>query len=119
MLVEELQPERQASYSPLFQVMYVPQNITMEATELPGFAISPVELENPTAKFDLTLETAETKEEFIVSLDHNTDLFDSSPVKKMLDHFKVLMERIVENPGQSISALPLLTEAGRHQVLVE
>jgi Non-ribosomal peptide synthetase modules and related proteins len=54
-VVEALQPQRSLSHSPLFQVMFVLQNVPFEALELPGLSLSPLALESVTAKFDLTL----------------------------------------------------------------
>ena len=54
-LVEELQPERSLSHTPLFQVMLVLQNAPAEALALPGLRLSRLEVGDETAKFDLTL----------------------------------------------------------------
>ncbi|RMF30995.1 MAG: non-ribosomal peptide synthetase, partial [Chloroflexi bacterium] len=62
MLVEALQPQRDMSHSPLFQVMFVLQNVPLEALELPDLTLRPVDVDRGTATFDLTLSMAEGPE---------------------------------------------------------
>ena len=118
-MVEELKPERNLSHHPLFQVMFVLQSQVLQAQELSGIRAEPVAIESRTAKFDLTLEMIERAEGILCSLEYNTDLFDPNTVAGMLGHFQTLLEGLVANPEQKISALPLLSEAERHQLLVE
>ena len=118
-LVEELHPDRDLSRSPLFQVMFAHQNVPRQTFELPGLTVSPVEINNDTAKFDLSLYTRDETQGLKASLEYNTDLFDAATVKRLLGHFEVLLEGIVANPDQRLSELPILTEAERHQLLVE
>lgn len=118
-LVEELQPERDLSHSPLFQVMFAFHNTPSELWELPGLAITPLEVHNDAAKFELTLDLKETSEGIKGGIEYNTDLFDATTIARMLGHFQTLLEGIVANPEQHISNLPLLTAAQQHQQLVE
>jgi hypothetical protein len=75
-LVEELQPERTLSHSPLFQVMFHLQNAVTESLSLSGLSMSQLEVELQTAKFDLSLSMAESEEGLIGTFNYNTDLFD-------------------------------------------
>ncbi|MEH2232807.1 MAG: amino acid adenylation domain-containing protein [Nostoc sp.] len=118
-VVEALQPERNLSYSPLFQVMFVLQNTPPGKLELPGLTLTPLEIENPTAKYDLTLLMTETEQGLTASLEYNSDLFDRATITRMAGHFQTLLEGIVANPQQRVSELPLLTIPERHQLLVE
>ena len=54
-LVEEVQPQRTLSYGPVFQVVFALQNTPASAVELCGLSVSPLAIEDGTAKFDLTL----------------------------------------------------------------
>jgi amino acid adenylation domain-containing protein/non-ribosomal peptide synthase protein (TIGR01720 family) len=117
-LVDELQPERNLSYNPLFQVMFVLQNTPDVKLELPGLTIT-LENEDVAAKFDLTLSIEETEQELIGSWEYNTDLFDAATIKRMVGHFQTLLEAIVANPQQRVSELSLLTATERHTLLVE
>ncbi len=118
-LVEELQPERSMSHSPLFQVMLVLQNAPGTRLQLPGVSLETMEVESGTAKFDLLLSLAEEEQGLAGWLEYNTDLFDAATIERMLSHFEVLLESVVSNPEQQLSELPLLTAAEREQILVE
>ena len=118
-LVEELQPERSLSHSPLFQVMFVLQNAPAGHRELSGLTLSPVQLDNNTAKFDLSLSMTEQAGGIKGSLEYSTDLFDEATIIRMSGHFQTILEGIVTNPEQSVSDLPILTEAEKHQLLIE
>jgi microcystin synthetase protein McyA len=119
MLVEELQPQRNLSHTPLFQVMFVLQNAPMSALELPSLTLSYLPIDNGTAKFDLTLDMTETVEGILGTFEYNTDLFQESTIKRMAGHLQTLLEGIVANPQQRLSELSLLTASEEHQLLCE
>ena len=116
-LVEELNPERSLSYSPLFQVMFVLQNAPKQANLLSLYEES-MQLEAKTAQFDLLLSVNEKDETLIGLWNYNTDLFDAATIERMTAHFETLLEGIVDNPQQPIAQLPLLTTDER-QLLAE
>jgi len=118
-LVEALQPERNLSHQPLFQVMFALENAPMSALELPSLTLSSLNIDSSTAKFDLTLSMEDTEQGLVGSLEYNTDLFDVATISRMLEHFQTLLEGIVANPEQPLSDLPLLTQPERQQLLVE
>ena len=118
-LVEEINPERNMSYSPLFQVMFVLQNAPMEEVNLPRLTLSPVEIESSIAKFDLTLSLAETAEGLKGNWEYNTDLFEEKTIERMMGHFQVLLEAMVANPQEKVAKLPILTQEEEHKILVE
>src|SRR5262249_14131300 len=117
-LVEELQPERSLSHTPLFQVMLVLQNAPMAPLDLPGLTLTPLALESHTAKFDLTVSLAETAEGLHGVREYNRDLFAPATIHRMAGHFQRLLEVLVAAPQQHVSQLPLLTEAEWHQLQV-
>jgi amino acid adenylation domain-containing protein len=118
-LVEELQPKRSLSHSPLFQVMFVLQNAPSEALKFGGLSVSPVSVDSETAEFDLFLSMSESTKGIKASLEYNTDLFDAATIDRMLGHFQVLLKGIVDYPEVPIGILPLLTDAERHQLVSE
>ena len=122
MLVEALQPQRNLSHSPLFQVMFALQNmppLRLQAGADDGLSISPVSAHSGTSKFDLTLFMIESGERLSGALEYNTDLFDDATIERLAEHFRTLLGGIVADPDQRLSALPLLTEAERRYLLVE
>jgi len=118
-LVEELQPERSLSHQPLFQVMFALQNVPDEPFELTGLKLSPVAIDEETARFDLSLNLAERENEIVGTLQYKTDLFDAATVERMTGNFLTLLESIVANPEQSIALLPLLAEEERRRIVQE
>jgi amino acid adenylation domain-containing protein len=118
-LVEELQPQRDLSNTPLFQVMFGLQNAPISALELSGLNLRFLGRNPGTAKFDLTLFIEEAAEELIGVLEYNTDLFEEATINRMAGHFQQLLAEIVANPDRPLSELPMLTEAERQQLLVE
>jgi amino acid adenylation domain-containing protein len=118
-LVEELHLARTLSRNPLFQVMFVLQNARLETLEAPGLTVTPLEVDNGTTHFDLTLHIADTGHQLIATLAYNTDLFESATIARMLRHFTMLLETVCASPGLRLSELPLLTEAERQHILVK
>jgi amino acid adenylation domain-containing protein/non-ribosomal peptide synthase protein (TIGR01720 family) len=119
MLVEALQPERDTSHTPLFQVMLMLQNAPMKAMELSGITLSSMEVETGTAMFDLTLAMEESRDGLRGAIEYNADLFDAATIRRMKIHFRTLLERVVADPDQPISAVSLLTAAEQRQILIE
>ncbi|MEW5861365.1 MAG: amino acid adenylation domain-containing protein [Cyanobacteriota bacterium] len=118
-LVEVLQPDRDLSRNPLFQVLFALRNVPTQTLELPGVTLSLEEMESQTARFDLVLNLSQEAEGLTGIFEYNKDLFDASTVQRMAGHFQTLLESIVANSDRSISTLPFLTQPERHQLLVE
>ncbi|MEG5173406.1 amino acid adenylation domain-containing protein [Microcoleus sp. B3-D7] len=118
-LVEELQPERDLSYSPLFQVGFALQNGLTQTLELPGLTLNSHEIDTGTANFDLMLFLEETDRGLTATWEYSTNLFQPSTIARMHGHFQILLEGIIANADTPISELPLLSDRERHQLLVE
>src|SRR5205823_3020614 len=82
-LVDELQPDRNISRSPLFDAMIVLQNTPHEGRELPGLEVEEVELPTVTASFDLSIEFTELGGELYGAVTYRTDLFDATTIQRM------------------------------------
>ncbi|MFM2060612.1 MAG: hypothetical protein RLZZ507_282 [Cyanobacteriota bacterium] len=118
-LVEELQPQRNLSHTPLFQVMFVLQNAPISAVELSGLTVEPLTSEGGNAKFDLTLLAEETDSGIRVGWEYNTNLFNAETITRIGNNFQTLLEGIVANPQHKITELPLLTPKEQHQLLID
>jgi amino acid adenylation domain-containing protein len=118
-LVEDLRPTRDPSRNPLFQVSFALQNATRTKLELSGLTLSPLEVHSGTTKFDLSLSILEGADGLKATWEYDVDLFDSTRISRMMDHFEILLEGIVDDPSRRLSELPLLTTSERQQVLVE
>lgn len=118
-VVEELRVQRDPTRNPIFQVMFVLHNSSLQTFDLPGATLTPVESDSETAHFDLTLQIADTGQGLTATFIYNTDLFEAATITRMLGSFQTLLQAVVEDPEQRLSDLSLLTEAERHQLLVE
>jgi amino acid adenylation domain-containing protein len=118
-LVEELQPQRDLSRNPLFQVMFVLQNTPRWTEECAGLTMEDVRgVDTGTAKLDLILYLEETEQGLDGECEYSTDLFEAATIARLIRHWQTLLEGIVADPGQRLSQLPLLSEAERQQILV-
>jgi amino acid adenylation domain-containing protein len=125
-IVEELQPERDLSRQPLFQVVFALGNVPRPNVELSGLTINPFVDddaqpaadgdEKRTAKFDLTLSLRETPEGLRGSVEYNTDLFDAATIRRLLDSWQSLLAGVVADPSARISELPVLTAEERRRL---
>lgn len=118
-LVAELNPKRDPSRSPLFQVMFQLQITSRQTFQLPGLRLSRLEIGDVVSHFDLVLDIIDTTQGLTGELTYNTDLFDAATITRMIGHYQTLLEGIVANPERQISRLPLLSEDERHQILVD
>jgi amino acid adenylation domain-containing protein/non-ribosomal peptide synthase protein (TIGR01720 family) len=118
-LVAELQPRRDPSRNPLFQVMFALQNMPLTRLELPGLIVSRVDTEEISSTFDLSLSLRETPQGLAGWCEYDTDLFDGATITRLIGHFQHLLEGIVADPGCCTGDLPLLTSAERHEIVVE
>jgi amino acid adenylation domain-containing protein len=122
-LVEELNPQRSLSHSPLFQVMFVLQNTPKEGMELQGVRIEPVSYEEKeevgVSRFDLTFNVSEASSGLVGSMVYNTDLFDRGTVRRLLEHYERLLGQIVATPNAQVASYELLSEAQKRQQLVD
>ncbi|OLP65656.1 Linear gramicidin synthase subunit D [Bacillus pumilus] len=119
MVVDELNIVRDASKQPLFQVMFVLQNLPLEASPM-GEATSVLTIEeNDTAKFDLSLFVFEGADGLQLSLEYHADLFSGDTMDRFLRYYEHLLESICDNPAQPIKQLQFLPEKEKHQLLDE
>ncbi|MBD2036727.1 amino acid adenylation domain-containing protein, partial [Leptolyngbya sp. FACHB-321] len=123
-LVEALQPARNLSHTPLFQVMFVLQNAPTPSLELAGVTLHPLQLENGArldltiaventeqglAQFDLTLSLEYTEHGLLGIWEYNAELFHADTIARMADHYQTLLEGMVAYPERRLSELPILT----------
>jgi amino acid adenylation domain-containing protein len=121
-LVEALRPDRAASRTPLFQVMFLLQNTPAEPLEAPGagLTLAPVESQAQIATFDLTLvlhDAGDHQGGLGGWLWYNRDLLDAGSVAALGERFRLLLESAVADPGRRLSELSLVTEEERRQLL--
>jgi myxalamid-type polyketide synthase MxaB len=126
LLVEQLQPRRDPSRSPIFQTLFVMQkaqllhqqgltDFLMEESEahirLSGLEVEALPFEQRDAQFDLAVQLAEVDGGLATAFQYNTDLFDAATITRLLDHWETLLGAIVTGPGRRLSELSPLTAA--------
>ncbi|WP_394849181.1 amino acid adenylation domain-containing protein [Pendulispora brunnea] len=119
LLLEKLQPPRDPSRSPVFQVMCELQNLLASDLALTGLSLTTVEGETKTAKFDLLLVFRETTEDVTAVFEYNTDLFEAATIARMATHLETLLASAVERPEERVSRLELLPAAERTHLLLD
>nr|WP_304413678.1 non-ribosomal peptide synthetase [Kutzneria sp. 744] len=110
-VVDEVQPSRDTSRSPLFQAMVTLQNSGAKLPSFDGLTASELALPMTTASFDLTFEFAEAGSQLRGLVNYNTDLFDASTIARLIGHLRTLLAAVADNPDRPLAELPLLTSA--------
>ncbi len=118
-LVEELRPERNLSYNPLFQTLFAVQNSVPPIEQVAGITLHLQDVDTGTAKFDLTCTVIPSGDGLTTHFEYNTDLFEAATIRRMMDSFHSILEAVARNPQQRLSELPLLSPKERQKVLVE
>ncbi|WP_055108263.1 non-ribosomal peptide synthetase [Paenibacillus ihumii] len=117
-LVEKLALHGDRSRNPLFDVMFVMQNLGQIKKNYGQLTIVPLEMEYPMAKFDITLTVEETGDNHLLGqLEYRTSLFDPATMERMTGHFLRLLEEVAEQPALRLNSMALLTEEEHHQLV--
>ncbi len=118
-LVGELRPERHLSSTPLFQAVCAMQNAPVGRVELPGIALAPIAATARTVQFDLELHVWEADGELLLVLAYSAELFDAATVCRLAGQLETLLRGALDHEQLPLSALPLLGDGQRHQLLRE
>ncbi|HEX8352379.1 MAG TPA: amino acid adenylation domain-containing protein, partial [Pyrinomonadaceae bacterium] len=116
-LVEELQPERSLSRTPLFQVAFAMLDMETPATRLPDLKLKMLGIKNTTAKFDLTLSMDASPQGFQGTFEYSTDLFDEGTIARMASHYGSILRHVVAEPDVAVSGVEMLSPEERQQLL--
>jgi amino acid adenylation domain-containing protein len=114
-VVEELQPERNLGYNPIFQVMFVLQNF-QSASQMGNQATAP-QFSVGTSKFDLTFSAAEMADGLTIGFEYNSRLFEQRTIVAMAEILSTILHSVVEEPGMRISEIPLLSPEERRRIV--
>ena len=117
-LVAQLQPERDLSRQPLFQVSFILQNAPMDALELPDVTIEFLNINTMTTQFDMVFHLHEIPQGVYGRLEYATDLFEAATIERLLGHYRMLLSGLIADPECHVRDLPLLTPVERHQLCV-
>ncbi|MDB4896570.1 MAG: non-ribosomal peptide synthetase, partial [Firmicutes bacterium] len=117
-VVDAVQPNRDLSLSPLFQVMLILLNTPPASMALQGLTLTPIELEAQAARLDLVLTATEQRDGLVLSVEYSTDLFEPSTIARMMSHFETLLAGVVRNPEGRVAEVPFMSEGERDELLV-
>lgn len=109
-LVQELQPARDLTRTPLFQVTCSLQNAPLPEAALDGLTFTPLEVATGAAKFDLSLTLRETEDGLRGRIEYSTDLFDGATIGRFESHLRTLAEHAVAAPGTPLSELRIMPD---------
>ncbi|MBV9791230.1 MAG: amino acid adenylation domain-containing protein [Chloroflexi bacterium] len=109
-VVDALQPERDLSRHPLFQVMFVLQNAPLAPLSLPEVTVERFPLPSTTSKFDLTLTLEETAGGISGDVEFSTALFDRTTIERLVEHFQTLLRNVIAEPERPLLHLPMSDE---------
>src|SRR5499427_8065680 len=118
-LVEEINPDRDLSRSPLFQVMMTIENARKEKLEIRGLKLSEVGQETEAANFELMLMLEESKAGTTGVLEYSLDLYEGETIRRMARHYEKVLEEVARDPEQLIGEIELMSEGEKAQVIVE
>ena len=108
-LVEELQPQRHVSNTPLFQVLFVLQNTPVQSLELPGLTFKRIPAESGKAKFDLAVFVSESGDQLFMEWVYDTDLYTASQIGEMSQHYERLLQHVVAEPNVRLKKIAFQT----------
>jgi hypothetical protein len=118
LVVQHIFPRRDLGRHPIFQVAFVCHDSLPEGNlKLQGLDVKGVRIGTGTARFDLAVEVSVGEAEMSGFVEYSSDLFDSATIKRLLAHYRRILESIVTDPDQSVSKLPLMTKSERRKLL--
>jgi amino acid adenylation domain-containing protein len=119
-LVEALNPERNQSHSPIFQLL-LGFDVAPDPPTLAGCVLE--ELPVPGwqwSRFDLSIVLRELQDGSLrAQLEYATDLFDASTIERLIGHYKTILASAANGPEQRLSELPILSSGERVLMLVD
>lgn len=118
-VVEAVQPERVLGQNPIVQVCFSLLQAHRDALRLGDLRVDQIDPISPASRFDLTLTMEDTRGGLVGAFEYTTDLFERDTIRRMIGHWRTLLEAVAADPGLSIAELPLLDAGERRQMLVD
>lgn len=118
-LIENVEVRRDLSRNPIFDVMFALQNNDQEEIQIRDMNISYINVESNVSKFDISVNVVANNDEYSIGFEYCTDLFKEDSIRRMLEHYKVLLLKIIDNPQVTIGEINVLTEEEKIMILKE
>jgi amino acid adenylation domain-containing protein len=116
-LVEKLPLNRDISRNPLFDVMFIMQNVDIPKVDIPGLKLEPFPYETMTSKFDLTLQAVEEEEKLLLTFEYGTALFKEATIERFKGYFKKIVSAIIERPSFMLSEIEIISADEKQRIL--
>ena len=116
LLVENLQPKRSLSHSPIVQVMFTVQNVPMADLHLPGLKVEPEQVDPGIARADLAVEVWPDGEGYRCDFEYNTDILDEDTIREIQSDYLDFLRYVLADPSLPIQEVPLSNEV-RQRIL--
>ncbi|HEY0602922.1 MAG TPA: amino acid adenylation domain-containing protein [Herpetosiphonaceae bacterium] len=117
MLVEALQPSRNLSYNPIYQVMFGLQHASVGGSAFTGLHASALEVDSGTSRLDILLHMWDGGDRLTATMEYNSDLFDAATIARMLRQLQTILMAVVADPELRVWQTPLLSDDERHEML--
>ncbi|WBW96387.1 non-ribosomal peptide synthetase [Oceanirhabdus sp. W0125-5] len=118
-LVTKLELERHLDRNPLFDTMFVLHNKQSDEISINDLIIKPYNNTKTVSKFDLTFNAVESEDNINVSVEYCTKLFNEDTIKRLISHFKRILEEITDNPKEKIKDIDMVSEEEKKQILFD
>lgn len=116
-LVDMLNPKRDASYAPLFQVMFALHNAPRRTSEMLELTLEDIDIPRETAKYDLSLNVIAGDDGLKCSFEYCTDIFSQKTVKTLANCYLRLLEAITQAPDKKVAYYSLLSKADAENMI--
>ncbi len=118
-IVETVKPERNLSYTPIFQAMFVMQNAPTAELAFNELVLEPIRTETLVSKFDLTLSVEEIDHNLICTIEYSTDLFKDTTIQNLSDQYAHLLDEMTVHTDASLASLSLISQSAWKKQQVE
>jgi amino acid adenylation domain-containing protein len=117
LLVRELANDRSLEFAPLFQTMFTLHNFPLEEMKLPGLVVTPLEMEDVIARFDVNVEICPYKGELLVYFDFSDALYEPETMETIVDGYELALRAMIADAERKCESAPVLSEARREALL--
>ncbi|CAH1202646.1 Tyrocidine synthase 3 [Paenibacillus plantiphilus] len=116
-LIEKLGLQRDISRNPLFDTMFILQNMNLESPELSGLSFTPLASESRVSKFDWSLQAMEAEEGLLLSAEYSSALYREGTIHRMLGHFIEILDIVAGQPDIAIRHIEMITADEKEEIV--
>jgi amino acid adenylation domain-containing protein len=118
-LVEDVAVNRDTGRNPLFDVMFMLQNMDVPEVNLPGLKMTPLSFDNRVSKFDMSLGAREMDGQLHLTVEYNTEIFNDDTIERYIRYYRQVVGEVIDNIGKPLSQLQIITEEEKKKICEE